>query len=58
MATRSPESAKGKAGNVHAHVLGRSAATGRYVLKPASKAGKLSMRDAKLAVRRVLEKKN
>jgi len=57
MATRSPESPKGKSASGAGKVLGRSAITGRFVLKPASKPGKLSMREAKTAVRRALDKK-
>lgn len=38
--------------------LGRSAATGGFVLKPASKPGKLSLRDAKTAVKDALDKKH
>jgi hypothetical protein len=57
MATRSSESLKGKSASSAGKVLGRSAVTGRFVLKPASKPGKLSMREAKTAVRRALDKK-
>jgi hypothetical protein len=32
-------------------VLGRSAATGRFVLKPATKAGSVTQREAKTAVK-------
>jgi hypothetical protein len=57
MATRSSESLKRKGGNGAVKVLGRSAATGRFVLMPASKPGKASMKEARTAVRYALEKK-
>ncbi len=46
-----------KSGKQNINVLGRSAATGRVVLKPASKAGSISVRDAAAAVRRIHEAK-
>lgn len=49
MATRS-ETIDSSGGRQPGSVLGRSAATGRYVLKPASKTGAISLRDAKTAV--------
>jgi len=58
MATRSSESLKGKSAHGAGKVLGRSASTGRFVLRPASKEGKVSMREAKTAVKRVLDKKH
>lgn len=39
-------------------VAGRSAATGRYVLKPASKRGSISSKDANTAVKNVNDKKS
>ncbi|WP_426009311.1 hypothetical protein [Caulobacter sp. DWR2-3-1b2] len=38
-------------------VLGRSAATGRFVLKPASKSGTISLKQAKAAVANVRNNK-
>jgi hypothetical protein len=58
MATKSSKSPKGKGENGAGKVLGRSAATAGLILKPASKPGKLSMRDARMAVRRALDKKH
>lgn len=58
MATKSSVSSKRKGGNGAGKVLGRSAVTGGLILKPASKAGMLSMRDARTAVRRALGKKH
>lgn len=58
MATKSSELTKRKGGSGAGKVLGRSAVTGGFVLRPASKAGKLSMREAKTAVRRALDKKH
>jgi hypothetical protein len=57
MATRSSESPKGKSASSAGKVLGRSAIAGRFVLKPASKPGRVSMREAKTAVKRALDKK-
>ena len=47
-----PESTRTKIGT-----LGRSAATRRYVLRPASKAGSISVRDAKSAATQVADHK-
>ncbi len=49
MAVRA-ENMSGKATRSRADVLGRSPATGRLVLKPASKDGAVSLKDAKMAV--------
>jgi hypothetical protein len=57
MATNSFGSSRAGKDNGGGGVLGRSAATGGWVLKPASKPGGLSMRKAKAAVERVLQKK-
>lgn len=56
MATRteSASSRNDKSGRV---VLGRSAATGRFVLKPASKSGSVTQKAAKSAVAKVSERK-
>ena len=53
MATKSSDSATPKRDGRDAKVLGRSAATGRYVLKPASKGGSTSYQDVKTAVKSV-----
>lgn len=37
--------------------LGRSALTGRFVLAPAGKPGKVTVRDARIAVERLAEKR-
>lgn len=52
MATRS-DSISHKPGKHSSAVLGRSAATGRYVMMPASKAGSVSVEKAKAAVKNV-----
>ncbi len=57
MATR-PKSAGGKPAKQDREILGRSAATGRFVLKPASKPGTISLAQATAAVRRIQEAKN
>ena len=49
MATRT-ESATTKFSKHRATVLGRSAATGRFVLAPASKSGSVTLEKAKAAV--------
>ena len=49
MATRT-ESSRGKSPKHGAPVLGRSAATGRFVLAPASKSGSVTLSKAKTAV--------
>ena len=49
MATRT-ESATTKSSKHGATVLGRSAATGRFVLAPASKSGSVTLKKAKTAV--------
>lgn len=46
-----------KSGKSEGAVLGRSAATGRKVLKPASKTGSISTRAAAAAVRTVTAEK-
>jgi hypothetical protein len=56
MATR-PQSNSAKSGKPAGSVLGRSAATGRYVLNPASKAGSISVRDAKTAATHISSNK-
>ncbi len=58
MATTASESVKRRPSQGDAKILGRSAATGKFVLKPASKSGRLSMREAKTAVKDTLEKKH
>lgn len=57
MATRASESTNRPAKSSVSEVLGRSAATGGYILKPASKPGSISLRQADAAVKRVLAKK-
>lgn len=52
-----PQTAGGKYGKQSSNVLGRSAATGRVVLKPASKAGSISVSEAAAAIRRLHEAK-
>lgn len=49
MSTRT-QTMPSKATKSSGSVLGRSEATGRFVLKPASKPGIVSLRDAKAAV--------
>jgi hypothetical protein len=51
----SPSGKPSKHGSVA--VLGRSAATGHLVLKPASKSGAVSLKDARAAVASVLNGK-
>ena len=59
MATRAHDASTQKKGNkTKSKVLGRSAATGKFVLRPASKGGKLSMRAANTAVKHILEKRH
>jgi hypothetical protein len=53
MATKSSDSPARKSDKQDAKVLGRSAATGRFVLKPASKRGSISIREANTAVKTV-----
>jgi hypothetical protein len=50
MATKSSDSAAHRSDRHGSKVLGRSAATGRYVLKPVPKGGSVTLRDAKRAV--------
>ena len=58
MATRVSESVKGKDTKLDSRVLGRSAATGRFILRPASSKGaSITIKKAKTAVRRVSSKK-
>lgn len=57
MATQSSESALRPAKPRTSQVLGRSAATGGYILKPKSKTGSISLRQASAAVKSVLSKK-
>jgi hypothetical protein len=57
MATRAPESVSKKSVKHGGQVLGRSAATGRFILMPASKTGSITIRDANTAVKLVLSKK-
>lgn len=53
MATRASESSKGKDAKTDSRVLGRSAATGRFILRPASSKGaSITFKEAKKAVRR------
>jgi hypothetical protein len=53
MATRSSDSAARRSDRQDSKVLGRSAATGRFVLKPATKGGSISIREANTAVKTV-----
>jgi hypothetical protein len=46
-----------KTGKKDSKVLGRSAATGRFVLRPASKPGSISVREAQTAASNVAGKK-
>lgn len=57
MATRASESTTHPAKPRTSEVLGRSAATGGYILKPKSKTGSISLRQASAAVKTVLSKK-
>jgi len=51
MASKSNKSVSEKDGNYRPNVIGRSTATGRFVLKPASKHGSISIKEANTAVR-------
>ena len=53
MATKSSDSLSRKTGKSGAQVLGRSAATGMFVLKPASRGGSVSLSDVRKAVRTI-----
>ena len=53
MATRSSDTTARKSDRQESKVLGRSAATGRNVLKPATKGGSISIREANTAVKTV-----
>lgn len=57
MVARSSESTNGKEGKHDARVLGRSAATGRFILRPASKVGSITIKEANTAVKSVSHKK-
>jgi hypothetical protein len=58
MATRASDSVKGKDSKHDTRVLGRSAATGRYVLRPASSKGaSITIKEANTAVKSVSHKK-
>ena len=52
MATRS-DTVSNKVGKHGSAVLGRSAATGRFVMTPASKRGSISIKEAKAAAKSV-----
>lgn len=54
MTAKSASTAKSNADDA---VLGRSAATGRFVLKPASKTGAISLKQARIAVANVQNQK-
>jgi hypothetical protein len=56
MAT-STNSASPKTGKPGSHVAGRSAATGRFVLSPASKGSTITVREVSRVVRDVQSKK-
>lgn len=56
MAT-STNSASPKAGKQGSHVAGRSAATGRFVLSPASKGSSITIREVSRVARDVQSKK-
>jgi hypothetical protein len=56
MATRS-DTIGSKAGKHGSVVLGRSAATGRFVMTPASKRGSISVKEAKAAAKSVTSTK-
>ena len=58
MATTHSESTSHKNGKHGSEKLGRSAATGRFVLKPASKPGSISLEQASTAVKSVNSQKN
>ena len=55
--TMRPHSTGAKSGKPNGSVLGRSAATGRFVLSPASKTGSISVKAASTAVRNVIARK-
>jgi hypothetical protein len=57
MATKSSESLRRKSGKSGAQVLGRSAATGKFVLSPASKRSTVSVRDVTKAVESLRSKR-
>ncbi|MGA9581010.1 MAG: hypothetical protein WBR13_03445 [Allosphingosinicella sp.] len=57
MASRSSESSARDGDKKDGRVLGRSAATGRFVLKPASKRGSITVREAKTAASSVATRK-
>ena len=56
MATRS-DRARSKLGKHGSAVLGRSAATGRFVMTPASKRGSISVKEAKAAAKSITSTK-
>lgn len=56
MATKSSDSVQRKTGKSGARVLGRSAATGRYVLSPASKGASVSVKEVTAAVENLRSK--
>jgi hypothetical protein len=53
MASKSSDSPSRKTTKSGSQVLGRSAATGMFVLKPASKGGSVSLSDVRKAVRTI-----
>lgn len=53
MASRTSESATHKGEKRDTQVVGRSAATGKFILKPASKPGAVSIKRANTAVKSV-----
>ena len=57
MASKSYKSVSGRDSKYKPDVVGRSAATGRFVLKPASKRGSISIKEANTAVRSVSSEK-
>jgi hypothetical protein len=57
MAIKSSKSAHAGTSNHAARVLGRSAATGHYVLRPASKPGAISIAAARAAVKSIYNDK-
>jgi hypothetical protein len=57
MASKQSKSVKPKFTRSGTEIVGRSAATGRYVLMPASKEGAISLEEARAAVRAVNSRK-
>jgi hypothetical protein len=57
MATKPTQSSSGKGAKHASKFMGRSAVTGQFVLRPASKAGTISLKEASSAVKSISRKK-